>query len=109
MATQLTTKFLFLGLIFLATMLEVAGDMFFKKWSIEQSSSLLYTGGILYAIGSIFWIISLKYELLSRAISIFTILKSDCARPRGCTLFQGRSFGNKQGWYRTLDTGGCAN
>ncbi len=72
--TPLTTKFLFLGLILLATTLEVIGDVFFKKWSIIHNQSLLYIGIVLYGIGSMFWILSLKYELLSRAISIITIL-----------------------------------
>jgi len=50
------------------------GDIYFKKWSLESKNALLIIGLLIYFIGTIFWAISLKYEYLSRAISIFTIL-----------------------------------
>jgi len=61
-------------LIGLAVALEVMGDIYFKKWSLESKNALLIIGLLIYFIGTIFWAISLKYEYLSRAISIFTIL-----------------------------------
>ena len=61
-------------MIGLAVALEVMGDIYFKKWSLESKNALLIIGLLIYFIGTIFWAISLKYEYLSRAISIFTIL-----------------------------------
>ncbi len=61
-------------MILLATALEVVGDTLFKKWSIENNNILLITGLFIYFIGTIFWAISLKYEFLSKSISIFSIL-----------------------------------
>ena len=66
-------KILFLSLIFIAVILETIGDVILKKWAIESRNILLLSGLVLYLIGSIFWTISLKYELLSKSISIFII------------------------------------
>lgn len=74
MASESAFKFIFFGLIALAVALEVTGDILFKKWSIESKNVLLYIGLLIYFIGTIFWAISLKYEYLSKAISVFTIL-----------------------------------
>ena len=67
-------KFAFFVLIILATIFEVVGDIFFKKWSAGSKNTLLYIGLLAYSIGTVFWAISLKYEFLSKAISTFTIL-----------------------------------
>ena len=61
-------------MVILAVALEVAGDIFFKKWAIESKGVLLYIGLLIYFIGTIFWAISLRYEYLSKAISVFTVL-----------------------------------
>ena len=74
MASEVTSKFIFLGLIALAVAFEIVGDIFLKKWSIGNKNFLLYLGLFIYFVGTVFWAISLKYELLSKAISIFTIL-----------------------------------
>lgn len=74
MDTEKYLKYVFYGLILLAVAFEVIGDIFFKKWSVENKNVLPYAGLFIYFIGTIFWAISLKYEFLSRAISIFTIL-----------------------------------
>lgn len=67
-------KILFLILIIIATIFEVIGDIFFKKWALENNRYLLLIGLVIYFIGTIIWAISLKFEFLSKAISIFTIL-----------------------------------
>lgn len=67
-------KILFFILIAIAVALEIFGDMLFKKWSLENNNFLLYIGLATYFIGSMFWAFSLKYEYLSKAISVFTIL-----------------------------------
>ena len=74
MALTLAPKLIFFGLIALAVVLEVFGDIFFKKWSIDGKNIILYIGLAVYFIGSIFWAISLKYEVISKAISVFTVL-----------------------------------
>ena len=70
----MNTKILFWTLTTLAVGLEIAGDIFFKKWTIENKPVLIWAGLAIYSIGTLFWALSLKYEMLSKAISIFTIL-----------------------------------
>jgi multidrug transporter EmrE-like cation transporter len=67
-------KYIFFGLLLLAVVLEVAADILFKKWSIENKGLLLGIGLALYLVGTIFWAMSLKYDFLSKAVSIFTVL-----------------------------------
>ncbi len=74
MASELILKLVFFGLVALAVALEVVGDIFFKKWAVDSRNVLLYGGLLIYFIGTIFWAVSLKYEYLSKAISIFTVL-----------------------------------
>ena len=61
--------FTLLGVFF-----EIVGDVFFKRWALENKTSMLWVGFAIYTIGALFWAWSLKYEMLSKAISIFTIL-----------------------------------
>ena len=74
MNSEIVLKLGFFALIAIAVILEVIGDILFKKWSLENKNILLIIGLIIYFIGTIFWAISLKYESLSKAISVFTIL-----------------------------------
>jgi spermidine export protein MdtJ len=67
-------KFIFFVLIGLAVALEIVGDILFKKWSIENKNYLLIIGLTVYIVGTAFWALSLKYEYLSKAISVFTVL-----------------------------------
>jgi multidrug transporter EmrE-like cation transporter len=67
-------KILFWTFTLLGVALEIAGDVFFKKWTIGSRPLLLWVGFGIYTIGTLFWALSLKYEMLSKAISIFTIL-----------------------------------
>ena len=64
------------------------GDIFFKKWSLEHNTILLIVGLLIYASGTVFWAISLKYELLSKAISVFTILNLVIVALVGVVLFK---------------------
>ena len=63
-----------LTLIFVAVIIEVGADILLKKWSLDNKKILLCIGLGVYLIGTIFWAFSLKYDYLSKAISIFTIL-----------------------------------
>jgi len=70
----MSTKILFWLFTLLGVSLEIVGDVFFKKWTVEHRPLLMWGGFIIYSIGALFWAFSLKYEMLSKAISIFTIL-----------------------------------
>lgn len=67
-------KLIFITLTITAVAFEVLGDIFLKRWSIENKNVVLAIGLAIYFVGTIFWAWSLKYELLSRAISIFTVV-----------------------------------
>lgn len=74
MVSPAALKIIFFGLITIAVLLEVAGDVLFKKWALGNRNTLLILGLLIYFIGTVFWAVSLKYEFLSKAISVFTIL-----------------------------------
>ena len=63
----------FLTLIALAVAFEVVADVLFKKWAMENRGQLLAIGLALYFIGTVFWAISLRHDLLSRAVTVFTV------------------------------------
>jgi len=67
-------KYLFLALVSAAVALEVIADILFKKWSLGGKSLLLAFGLAIYFIGTGIWAYSLKYEHLSKAITVFTVL-----------------------------------
>ncbi len=64
----------FFGLIIFAVIFEVTADILFKYWTLNTKTFFLIGGVILYSISTIIWAFSLKYEYLSKAITIFTIL-----------------------------------
>ena len=70
----MNTKLLFWIFTLLGVVFEIIGDIFFKKWALSNRSFLLWMGFAIYTIGTLFWAFSLKHEMLSKAISIFTIL-----------------------------------
>lgn len=67
-------KILFWSFTLLGVGLEIAGDVFFKKWTLENKPLLMWAGFVIYSMGALCWAFSLKYEMLSKAISVFTIL-----------------------------------
>ncbi|MEK7635850.1 MAG: EamA family transporter [Patescibacteria group bacterium] len=58
----------------LAVALEIVADVLFKKWSLGNKNYLLIAGLAIYMIGTFFWAYSLKFEHLSKAISVFAVL-----------------------------------
>jgi multidrug transporter EmrE-like cation transporter len=74
MFEDIPVKLIFFGLILTATLFEVVGDIFFKKWTIDNNNLILIVGFVIYFVGTIFWAFSLKYEYLSKSISVLTIL-----------------------------------
>ncbi|RPI79111.1 MAG: hypothetical protein EHM45_04130 [Desulfobacteraceae bacterium] len=79
---------LFMGCIITGVLLEAIGDVVLKKWAMVHHNLLLIGGLFIYFIGAIFWAFSLKYELLSKSISIFTILNLIVVALLGVFLFQ---------------------
>jgi multidrug transporter EmrE-like cation transporter len=71
---QTIPKIIFFSLIAAAVAFEVVADILLKKWSLENKNIMLIIGLALYFVGTVFWAVSLKYDLLSKAISIFTVL-----------------------------------
>lgn len=65
---------LFLVLVSIAAFFEAAGDIVLKKWSQESRNEIFMLWLLLYIIGIVIWGISLKYEFLSKAISVMTII-----------------------------------
>ncbi len=64
----------FLILIAVAVAFEVVADILFKLSFIQSKTIYIWAGVSLYTVGTIAWAFSLKYEHLSKAISIFTII-----------------------------------
>jgi small multidrug resistance pump len=70
----MSLKTLFWLFISLGVGSEIVGDFFFKKSALTNKSFFLWLGFAIYLIGTLFWALSLKYEMLSKAISIFSVL-----------------------------------
>lgn len=67
-------KILFLSIMVVVAFLEVGGDILFKKWSLAGWTGFLLLGLLAYLLAAGCWAFSLKYETLSRAIFVFTII-----------------------------------
>ena len=94
----MTPKELFYIFIFLGVLLEAGGDFFFKKWSIENKTSVLIFGLLIYFAGAYFWAMSLKFEGLAKAVAIFTILNMLIAVSVGILYFnEGLTMTNRIG------------
>jgi multidrug transporter EmrE-like cation transporter len=83
----MTPKTLFFILIALAVLLEITADILFKHWSLTNKKSFIIVGMLLYATGTLFWALSLKYELLSKAVVIFTLANLIAIVLTGVLLF----------------------
>lgn len=71
---MINPKYLFFIILITAILLEVIGDIFFKKYALESKKYIIIIGLIFYFLGSILWAISLKYETLSKAGTIFMVM-----------------------------------
>lgn len=67
-------KVIFFSLLITAVILEVIGDFYFKRWSLQNRAWMILIGFAFYALGSLFWAVSLRYELLSKAGIVFMLL-----------------------------------
>jgi multidrug transporter EmrE-like cation transporter len=70
-----------------AVVLEAAGDVLFKMAHIESRTTFLVLGTILYLIAVVVWAFSLKYEMLSKAIALFSVLNAMAVIAAGFVLF----------------------
>lgn len=64
----------FLSLLLAAILFESIADISFKFSYLQHKPIYIFIGVVLYSIGTIIWAISLRYEFLSKAVSIFTIV-----------------------------------
>lgn len=80
-------KYLFLGLVFVGTLLEVSGDVMFKKWALEEQNRFLIIGLIVYFAGAVPWAFSLKHADISEAIVVFMVLNVVGALLAGAVIF----------------------
>lgn len=67
-------NYIFLELILGATILEIAGDIFFKYWAIKDKSIFLISGIIVYLIAIVIFALALKQDSLTKAISLLSII-----------------------------------
>ncbi len=74
MTSETVLKTVFLVLVSLAAIFEASGDIILKKWAIDEKQFFFILGLIVYFAATVIWAFSLKYEFLSKAISIVTIL-----------------------------------
>jgi multidrug transporter EmrE-like cation transporter len=88
MVSEMVIKLMFFAMIFIAVSFEVVADVLFKKWAIGNKSTLLIVGLLIYFAGTVFWAISLKYEFLSKAVSVFTVLNLIVVVLAGVILFK---------------------
>ena len=81
-------KLIFFSLIFLAVILELIADVMLKKWAIGNRNLFFIAGLVIYFLGTLFWAVSLKYEFLSKAGAIFTILNLIAISLAGIIMFK---------------------
>jgi len=67
-------KYLFLALVIVASLFEAFGDILLKQWSLLHSKLYFVMGIVVYVIAIVFWAVALKYETLSRAIVVATLI-----------------------------------
>lgn len=81
-------KIIFLSLISAAVLVETMADVLFKKWAGSNNLWLFVVAMVVYLIGTAFWAMSLKYDFLSRAVSVFTILNMILVTLAGVLIFK---------------------
>jgi multidrug transporter EmrE-like cation transporter len=87
-----------LALIAAGTAFEVGADIYFKRWSQNNQLLLAAIGLLLYIVGTIFWAFSLKFESLSKAGTIFTLLNLGLIIIAGVIFFkESLSMANRVG------------
>lgn len=85
---MINPKIIFFILLTVGILLEVLGDIFFKKWAIQSKIVMLIIGALLYFTGTIFWAFSLRYETLSKAGIIFMLANIILIALAGILIFK---------------------
>lgn len=67
-------KYIFFFFVTIAVLMEVAGDIIFKSWSMNTQKLIFVLGLIIYTVATLFWAFALRYEYLSKSITVFTVL-----------------------------------
>lgn len=65
---------IFLTLVTCAAVIESFADALFEKWSLVGRGYLIVSGLLIYALSSVFWAYSLKYETLSKGVVMFNVV-----------------------------------
>lgn len=81
-------KNIFYVLILMAVAFEVLADILFKKWSLLNNHFLLGVGILIYLFSTVAWAFSLKYDFLTRAISLFTVINMIVVVLVGVVIFK---------------------
>jgi multidrug transporter EmrE-like cation transporter len=85
-------------LLLVAIFFEAVADVLFKEWSIDNKAFYLVAGLAIYFISTVGWAYSLRHNLLSKAITIFTVLNLLLVLLAGYFIFNERlSTPNKVG------------
>ncbi len=71
---QITSSNIGLILIIIGASIEVFADIFFKIWNDKGGYHFIFAGIILYLIGTMCWVISLRYETFTKSGVIFLLL-----------------------------------
>lgn len=79
-------KIVYWGLMIVGALLEILGDVLFKKWTNGGDLKYMIFGFASYIVGSVMWMASLKYADLSRAIVVFSCLNVILAAICGVTM-----------------------
>lgn len=77
-------------LMLIAVVLESAGDLLLKKWSSHASNWFFIGGILLYNLTTIFWAHTLHFDLVSRSVSVITIINLIMVVLGGVIFFQER-------------------
>lgn len=67
-------RLLFWFFVLPAAIFEAAGDIILKKWASDGKLSIFIFGLLVYLVSTILFALSMKYEFLSKAIAIVTVL-----------------------------------
>ena len=91
-------KLAFYSLLSVTILFEVVGDIFLKQWTRGNRSSVFMVGVALYVAATLFWAFSLRYDFLSRAISLFMVSNMLAVVLAGILIFgEQLSLANKIG------------
>ena len=85
------------GLLLVAVLFEVAGDLLFRKWGIEQRWPLFVGSLLIYNVAAIAWGVSLRYMQVSTGIVVLGVLNVVLVVIGGVVL-----FGERLSWPQVL-------